>query len=899
MNQWLRLLLSCWLGLGLSLGWGYLAAGGGYPAFAQASPIAFVQAGQAAYDAQQFTEANEQLQQAVAGFATAGDRPQQAQALALQSLVLQKLGQWDAAQATLDESWAILDALAEAPSRLVAQVLNTQGQLYLATGQSVDALTTWEQAEAAYREADDLASALGSQINQVQAMQAIGLYRRAGQTLEAIAQQFDTQAPSPIKAKGLLSFGNLLRLRGEFTDARTLLSEGLALATSLNLPEDVAQFHLSLGNTERVAAARATALGDRATATTARQAALSAYAAAADSAVSPFTQVQATLNQLSLLVDEQRWDDAQRLIPAIANALPTLLPSRAGVYAQVNFAHTLIVFSQSQPVAPELDISVPKLLSTAIAQAQQIEDERAIAYAIGTLGTWHEQQADWATAKSLTAEALQTAQKIRAPDIAYQWQWQLGRLFQAAADAQYQTAGGTSSSALYSPADPEAIRYYSVTVETLDNLRSELVALNPDVQFSFRETVEPIYRQLVDLLLRAETPTANALDQAREVIESLQLAELDNFFQDACLVATPVELDQVDANALVIYPIMLPDRLEIITSMPGRSLRHTMVPINTAQLNRTLDTLRAAISFPNAVNRAATARGIGVVIGEARDEAAPQDYLPLAQQLYDWLIRPLEAQLQQVNPEALVFVLDGTLRNLPMSVLNDGEEFLVEKYAIALTPGLQLIEPRPLAEQDLQALVVGLSEARDGFSALPNVETEVAAIQMQVPGEVLLNEGFEKAEFATQLTESSFPIVHMATHGQFSSDPEQTFILAWDDRIQAAEFGSLLQQGERQRDNAVELLVLSACETAAGDDRAALGLAGVAVRSGARSTLATLWLVDDAGTSVLMADLYQQLQDTTLTKAAALRQAQLQLLSNEQYQHPFFWAPFVLIGNWL
>ena len=204
MKGCLRLLLSCWLGFGLSLGWGYLAADWGAPALAQASPIAFVQAGKAAYDAQQFTEANEQLQRAVDSFATAGDRPQQAQALALQSLVLQKLGQWDAAQANLNESWAILEDLTEAPSRLVAQVLNTQGQLYLATGRAVDALTTWEQAETAYREADDLASALGSQINQVQAMQAIGLYRRAGQTLDAIAQQFETQAPTPIKAKGLL-----------------------------------------------------------------------------------------------------------------------------------------------------------------------------------------------------------------------------------------------------------------------------------------------------------------------------------------------------------------------------------------------------------------------------------------------------------------------------------------------------------------------------------------------------------------------------------------------------------------------------------------------------------------------------------------------------------------------
>jgi len=157
----------------------------------------------------------------------------------------------------------------------------------------------------------------------------------------------------------------------------------------------------------------------------------------------------------------------------------------------------------------------------------------------------------------------------------------------------------------------------------------------------------------------------------------------------------------------------------------------------------------------------------------------------------------------------------------------------------------------------------------------------------------------QRPNFASALTGSNFPIVHLATHGQFSSDPEQTFILAWDDRIRATELGTLLQQGELSRREAVELLVLSACETAAGDERAALGLAGVAVRSGARSTLASLWLVSDDGTAKLMDNLYQQLSSASLTKAEMLQQAQLRLLQDDNYSHPYFWAPFVLVGNWL
>ena len=142
-------------------------------------------------------------------------------------------------------------------------------------------------------------------------------------------------------------------------------------------------------------------------------------------------------------------------------------------------------------------------------------------------------------------------------------------------------------------------------------------------------------------------------------------------------------------------------------------------------------------------------------------------------------------------------------------------------------------------------------------------------------------------------------MVHLATHGEFSSNPADTFILAWDDRIPLAKLNSILRNSEQSRQSAIELLVLSACETATGDSRAALGLAGVAVRAGARSTVASLWNLDDETTALIMNQFYQALKTPGISRAEALRQAQLAIINNPRYEHPRHWAPYVLIGNWL
>jgi CHAT domain-containing protein len=435
---------------------------------------------------------------------------------------------------------------------------------------------------------------------------------------------------------------------------------------------------------------------------------------------------------------------------------------------------------------------------------------------------------------------------------------------------------------------PGAAIAYSEAVTSLESLRLDLVTTNREVQFSFRDSVEPVYRELVALLLDAPSTPANRtsssgvsqenLQKALQAIESLKLAELDNFFRDACVDSNAVELDkqQVDLTAAIVYPIVLDDRLEVIVSLPNQPLQHYSTTLPKEELEQTLITLRRSL-----VTRTS------------------RQYRVHANTVYNWLIAPIQDTLADSGIKTLVFVPDGLFRNIPMAALYDGEQFLVEKYSVALSPGLKLTAPQPLRRQSLKALTAGLTEERFGFAQLPNVAIEVEQINAALSGIVLMDNGFTREALQEQLLKTPFPVIHIATHGQFSSSAEDTFILAWDDRINVNELDSLLRVRNRSGNEALELLVLSACQTATGDNRAALGLAGMAVRAGARSTLATLWYIDDAATVPLMIDFYQSLNEENLTKSEALRQAQINLLKQAEYQHPIYWAAYVLVGNWL
>lgn len=828
-----------------------------------ANPSALEQQAQQLYEAGQFAQATQLLKQAIADSTNLKDELGQARRLRNLALAYQQLGEMGNANEAIKDSLNRLQTtqnLGNTTQRtqLLAQALDVQGKLQLYSGQSEQALDTWKQAADNYQKIGDLIGITRSKINQAQALQTLGLYSQSIRTLTEVRGTLQEQPDSLLKAKGLQSLGEALRVVGDLNQSQKVLQESLVVAEKLQARDSMAATLISLGNTAKLLKQT--------------QAALGFYQRAATESPSPTTQIQAQLNQLRLLIDQKQWPDAYALAPKIKSGLTSLPPSRMTIYAQINLAESLMKLGNREwrmgngekssqfPIPSD----IAPLLATAVQQARSLGDLRAEAYALGSLGGVYEKNQQLDNAQQLTEQALMKAQTINAADIAYQWQWQLGRILKVRGNQAAATAT------------------YTEAVKTLKSLRSDLVTISSDVQFSFRESVEPIYRELVGLLLDTSSKgiSQKSLIQAREVIESLQLAELDNFFRDACIDAKPAQIDQIDKSAAVFYPIILSDRLEVILALPGQDLRHYATALPKEKIERTLKSLLDAVLVPSL-------------------QLTLENFLEPSQQVYDWLIRPVEAELAASGVKTLVFVPDGAIRNIPLSALYDGKEYLVQKYSVAIAPGLQLVDPQPLKRQKLQVLAFGLTEARQDFPPLPNVQGELDRIKAEVESRVLFNESFTDSNFKEAIKRYPFPVVHLATHGEFSSEATNTFVLTWDDRVTAQDFTNLLgiEQGNRTRP--IELLVLSACQTAEGDDRAALGLAGVAVRAGARSTLASLWFVSDEATSLLMTEFYRELSNTQETKAEVLRRAQAAVLQNEQFSHPYFWSAFILVGNWL
>ncbi|ELS02510.1 hypothetical protein Xen7305DRAFT_00022240 [Xenococcus sp. PCC 7305] len=848
-----------------------------------------VDQGLIAYEAGRYVEAVTAWQKAEQGFHKNGDRLNRVSTLNYLALAYQELGQWQQAKQETNQSLSLLQEQSELSHdywAVLAQALNAQGSLQLATGSAEIALETWQQAAANYEQAQDDMGVIGSQINQAQALQSLGLYRRSQKLLEEVAQKLEQQNDPQLKALGFRSLGTTLQTIGNLGQSQEMLQKSLALTQELNLAEETSATLLSLGNTARLLENH--------------QEAITFFQQATAKTAHPLTKLESQINLMGLLVITEQWQATEALLPQIqtdlaqlgvANlalgkdsreislneniqptiqrrdssssieryALTNISTSRPLIYAQVNLAKNLINLQASNSSNYEFADPIQNLLQQTLQQSQELGDQRAQSYVLGTLGHYYEQQQQWQTAQKYTEQALNLGEILNATDIAYQWQWQLGRLLQAQGDNQ------------------GAIAPYTEAVKHLQSLRGSLVAANTDAQYSFRESVEPVYRELVGLLLDAD-PNQAQLEQAREVIESLQLAELENFFQEACLDATPKQIDEIDASAAVMYPMILRDRLAVILSLPDGNLSYYSTELPEATIEDAIANLYQSLNpiFSN------------------------QQRLKLSEQLYDWLIRPAEAELAQQEIQTLAFVLDGSLRNIPMAALYDGQQYAIEKYNIALTPGLQLLPSQNLEAEKLQAVVAGVSESNQGFSALPGVKEEVTNISEQLSSELLLDQDFTDANLQQQLQQTDAPIVHLATHGQFSSDPEDTFIVTWNDRIQVNDFANLLRNREAGKINPIELMVLSACQTATGDSRAALGMAGIAVRSGARSTLATLWSVKDQSTTFLMDEFYRDLiqSESSVNKAGSLRQAQLALINSEDFSHPFYWSPFVLVGNW-
>ncbi|MDX2228200.1 MAG: CHAT domain-containing protein [Leptolyngbyaceae cyanobacterium bins.349] len=565
-----------------------------------------------------------------------------------------------------------------------------------------------------------------------------------------------------------------------------------------------------------------------------------------------------------------------------------------------------------QQVADQSVQTAIAILPPAIAQARQVNNQRAeaaaqIAFAeIIAQGAAQTNDANaWAVVESRSLAALKLVQTQDAPDLVFR--------------AQRQYAQALSQQANVSAARAAC----RVAATTLQANRSNLVTVDQDVQYTFRDSVEPFYRDCAEALLPLDGETlppeqlqAN-LEDARNLIDSLQLAELDNFFRDACLEGKKVKLDTlIDAQSpttAVIYPILTTtknaagtvskNRLGVIVKIPNQKDLEYRAFREDFNIDLFLTNLRTRL-----------------ITGKTNN-TVNQDL----QTVYQWLIQPFEEKFAGSGVKTLVFVLDSTFRGIPMAALYDGKQYLVESpYAIAVTPGLQLIDSKQPPKTQLNVLAAGVSDFTNApsrklsgilFAPLQPVQDEINLLgsrratpaasdtAIKLLGDkgfarILPDQKFTITNLTQELQATSFNIVHLATHGVFSSRKEETFIAAYDQLIFVDQFSNIFQRQRQRQDAPIDLLILSACQTATGDNRAVLGLSGIALKAGVRSTLSTLWTADAPATVAFMNKFYEAIQ-TNSSKADAVKIAQQELLKDPQYRNqPSIWAAYVLVGNW-
>ena len=761
-------------------------------------------------------------------------------------------------------------------------------------------------------------------------------YSRLGQNKEAIAllcgaSETDNDCPKSEgsalqisqkfsdregEAAALGSLGEAYRLRGKYDKAIETLQVSLKIAQDINLSGYRSSVLNSLGNAyfseaqlneQRNNSAKLRGAGNKANEF--KKAATSDYKEALGyfnnsleltrTQNDPSGQMRTLLNLIQVYYrpkESQLTNNSNQAEQALQEALTLLerLPDSPNkVYAAIDLAEL------EQPVASSNftsfqaqcsprrlnDSQAEELLKKAISIAQSIKDSRSESFALGKLGHFYECHKDYDKALDFTKQArLAADQKLRAKDSLYLWEWQAGRIFKAQAK------------------ESEASSAYERAKITLEDIRGSLLLAERDLQFSFQDTISPFYREFARLKLeraeslsKASQDNQKELDDALNAIDSLKLAELQNYFGNDCVFAV-LDKERVDdletEDTAVFSSIILEDRTAIVISLPNPE--HKLNPKAERRLKK--------FQWINDSNKLREEiKKFSLDIQKRYDYT--DRFLTPAQNLYNSIIRPFISDLNSTQIKTLVFIQDGLLRSVPMAALHNGQEFLVQKYAIATTPGLSLTSPKPLDFQRLRTLAFGLTEAAtvDGeeFKPLANVADEVNQVTKLFPGsKKLLNEQFTPQSLEQELKQAVYPIIHIATHGQFGTIPEDSFLVTGkNQKITITDLESDIRRFSGGSEP-VELLALTACQTGIGDDRATLGMAGITVQAGVRSALASLWYLDDAVTQELVAKFYDNLR-SRMSKAEALQAAQKALINQNEEIHPAQWAPFILIGNWL
>jgi CHAT domain-containing protein len=562
-------------------------------------------------------------------------------------------------------------------------------------------------------------------------------------------------------------------------------------------------------------------------------------------------------------------------------------------------------------------------LNYTLTLATQNQQPRIQAATLKHIASLYQQQQQFDEAIKLLQEGIHIAQQEEASDLLIDLEWKLGQLYQQQNKPDL------------------AITAYRQAVNHIERIRIDIPVSYQNGRSSFRDTFAPIYLALADLLLRQSSTAVFAqqqslLAEARDSIERMKKSELEDYFQSRCdMSATPINLQKTDPHAAAFYPIALPDRLEIIV-YTADGLRRFTSPVAAKDLEQ-------------------QAR---LFAGNLRNYADFSASKAQAQRLHHWLIAPVQAFLQQQHIDTLIYIPDGVLRLVPLAALYDGKQFVIEQYAIATSAGMSLIDSSGMEHKN-RMLLAGVSvpgkvvsdlpdsvlndlvvqttdQKRTGFFgeasetrelsvveqqqktrelrqllrnpvvmeelqrllSLPSIDTEIKQLAKQNRTDYLLNESFSLENFTQLLQQEPHDILHIASHGFFGSSADDSFIMTHDKILTLNQLEVLLSSDYFKR-FPIDLLVLSACQTAEGDDRSPLGLSGVAIKTKVHSALGSLWSVSDQATAELMITFYQSLNTVHQTKAKALQVAMLKLVKQKDFANPSFWSPFILIGNWI
>jgi CHAT domain-containing protein len=377
---------------------------------------------------------------------------------------------------------------------------------------------------------------------------------------------------------------------------------------------------------------------------------------------------------------------------------------------------------------------------------------------------------------------------------------------------------------------------------------------------------------------------------AQEVIEAYRQAEIQSLFGNDCAPpATPFRPADLRAGEVVLYPVVLADRIELIYADGSED-----------PATRRFRRLAPRFGTGKAEVQAMVAQMM--TLGTRRHGEGWQ--VP-ARRLYELLIAPIEGRL---GPNStLIVVPDNTMRTLPFAALTDGQDrYLIERTRLAIAPALAYLQPGGASSAGQPRVVAAaLSQevtlpAGVVFAKLENTAGEaraVAGIGQSGVRHGRMIENFSKADLEGALRNTSLDVLHLATHASFNGGSDRSFIIAADQLILMSQLRELIAE-RRTRGADLALLVLSACETAVGDDQAAMGLAGAAIQAGATSALASLWQVDDTGTAELMRTFYDGLR-AGKSRSDALRSAQAAMIAKGgRVGDPWVWAAFTMLGGW-